>query len=336
MSELKEPVDLAALAELSARIGSNPDIIQAAGGNTSIKENGVMWIKASGTLLAEAQQKDIFVPVDATAMCMALADPDQDADQPINFALGQSGLRPSIETSLHAVFDQRVVVHVHCVNTLSWAIQQGSDELLATKLLNFKWASVGYCKPGAMLASAVSHVIDTGAEIVILKNHGLIVAAETVHAAETLLFDVIASLEAPMRPFCTIDVEALGKGLPKGWEALDKDHPLHQVALSPARITHATTGSLYPDHVIFCGIGAQILTDDDPAATQEAPPFYIVPDRGAIIQCDASQGAKALVRCLGDVLMRLDEDAVLEYLSDEQNYQLLDWDAEKYRQKLNA
>jgi len=32
----------------------------------------------------------------------------------------------------------------------------------------------------------------------------------------------------------------------------------------------------------------------------------------------------------------LDEDAVLEYLSDEQNYQLLDWDAEKYRQKLNA
>ena len=36
---------------------------KAAGGNTSIKRDGVMWIKASGRQLADALDDDIMVPV---------------------------------------------------------------------------------------------------------------------------------------------------------------------------------------------------------------------------------------------------------------------------------
>jgi rhamnose utilization protein RhaD (predicted bifunctional aldolase and dehydrogenase) len=38
--------------------------VQAATGNTSIKVGPKLWIKVSGTWLADADRKDIFIPVD--------------------------------------------------------------------------------------------------------------------------------------------------------------------------------------------------------------------------------------------------------------------------------
>ena len=52
---------------LSARLGSDPLQVQGPGGNTSIKDGDVMWIKASGTELANAETQDIFVAVDRNA-----------------------------------------------------------------------------------------------------------------------------------------------------------------------------------------------------------------------------------------------------------------------------
>ena len=58
---------LEAIRSLSANLGSDPLLVQAAGGNTSLKTDGVMWIKASGTWLRDALAKDIFVPLDVAA-----------------------------------------------------------------------------------------------------------------------------------------------------------------------------------------------------------------------------------------------------------------------------
>ena len=43
-----------------------------------------------------------------------------------------------------------------------------------------------------------------------------------------------------------------------------------------------------------------------------------------------------MARCLGDVLARVGEDAIPRYLTDAEVVELTDWDAEKYRQALNA
>jgi rhamnose utilization protein RhaD (predicted bifunctional aldolase and dehydrogenase) len=45
-----------ALMDLSAAPGADPLLAQAAGGATSIKLDGVMWIKASGKWLLFAQK----------------------------------------------------------------------------------------------------------------------------------------------------------------------------------------------------------------------------------------------------------------------------------------
>ena len=43
---------------------------------------------------------------------------------------------------------------------------------------------------------------------------------------------------------------------------------------------------------------------------------------------------RLLALCLALVLERVPEDATLRYLTTEQEAELLDWDAEKYRQSL--
>ena len=61
------------LIEVSARLGEDLNLVQAGGGNTSWKENGTLWIKASGKWLVNAAREEMFVPV-------PIADVIQDMD----------------------------------------------------------------------------------------------------------------------------------------------------------------------------------------------------------------------------------------------------------------
>ncbi|MCV2865092.1 class II aldolase/adducin family protein [Albidovulum sediminicola] len=339
------PEGLARLADLSARIGADPLLIQAAGGNTSIKDGDVMWIKASGTLLADALDRDVFVACDLPGMRAALAEGAARADQPAEFALDKDGLRPSIETSLHAVFPQAVVVHVHCVNTIALAICADAEQALARRLSAFDWAFVPYVKPGAQLAALVRQTRGPKTDVIVLGNHGLIVAADTVEAVEELLLAVVAALRADPLTQPPIDTAKLAARAGDGFEPLPVGHPLHIVAQVPQLCELATAGSLYPDHVIFCGPGAATLNAGeaprqavDRRLAEGFPPpvFLLVPETGALVRSDASSGARALVRCLGDVLSRLEKGAAVTHLTAEQDQELTNWDAEKYRQALNA
>jgi rhamnose utilization protein RhaD (predicted bifunctional aldolase and dehydrogenase) len=335
--------DSAALRDLSARIGAEPLLIQGAGGNTSVKQGAVMWIKASGTQLSEAQSRDIFVPVDLLAMRASVAAGESRADQPDAFALTQA-LRPSIETALHAVFSQRVVVHVHCIQTIAWMIQPDVKAQLAQRLRGFHWAQVPYARPGAKLAGLVMAALAPQTDVVLLGNHGLLVAAETVAAAEALLRQVVAALDLAPRAAQSPDLALLHARAGLGFVPLPPEHPAHQIALHADLMQAALLGSLYPDHVIFLGIGATELwpheTQSDAVQRREKagltpPVFLLLAGAGALMRADASAAAHALLRCLGEVLLRLPQGAVPRALSIDENAELLDWDAEKYRQALD-
>jgi rhamnose utilization protein RhaD (predicted bifunctional aldolase and dehydrogenase) len=105
--------ELTLLRELSARIGCDPLLTQASTGNSSIKLEGVLWIKASGRWMADAMQEDILIPLDLAEVKELVK---QKVDPTERYA------RASIETAMHAVLPHRVVLHVHCVNTIAWAV----------------------------------------------------------------------------------------------------------------------------------------------------------------------------------------------------------------------
>ena len=109
---MKSP-EFEALIDLSARVGADPALVQGAGGNTSIKEAGTLWIKASGLWLAQAHERDVMVPVDLDPLLAALERNDPAFEKAQGFVISEhnpSWLRPSIETMVHALMPQKIVV----------------------------------------------------------------------------------------------------------------------------------------------------------------------------------------------------------------------------------
>ncbi len=94
---------LKALAEVSARIGAERLLVQGPGGNTSIKLGDELWVKGSGVWLAEASQRQIFTCVSLQQVRRRLAAGEAEDLSDTALPKADPGLRPSIETCLHAL-----------------------------------------------------------------------------------------------------------------------------------------------------------------------------------------------------------------------------------------
>jgi rhamnose utilization protein RhaD (predicted bifunctional aldolase and dehydrogenase) len=331
------------LRRMSARVGRNILLVQGAGGNSSVKDGDVLWVKASGTWLADAEDKDIFVPVALSAARAALAQGDERVPLAPNAG---TALRASIETSLHALMPHRVVLHVHSVNTIAWAVRTDARQELARRLDGLAWRYLDYHHPGLPLARAVSEAIAHGAvDVLILGNHGLVVGAATCDAAEALVADVEKRLTLEPRSALAADHDALRKICAGTTYRLPRDSRAHDIATDRYSRAIATGGSLYPDHVVFLGPGLPVLEHRENLSGMIAqtaanalpqPVALLVAGAGSLIREDASDGAEAMLTCLALVTCRLPLAARVTYLTAENEHALLNWDAERYRQQLTA
>lgn len=314
---------------LSARIGADPMLVQGPGGNTSVKSDGVMWVKASGTELADASDRDIFVAVDRKKVLAAIDDGDGGCLGAV--IDGSGGLRPSIETTFHALLPHRYVFHFHSVHAIAHGISPQGRAALDRKLAGMDWVSVPYRKPGLPLTKAIAARLDGGsASVFILDNHGAIVGADDLEVVEALMADLEERLllDPQHRP---------GGDAPaaiEGWEAAPD---VAALALDDALRARALAGSYYPDHVVFLG-PALPSCDADPAALP-APdtlpfPAIVCPRSGIYLKSSATPAQRAMLQCLFDVLSRIPSDWSLEPIGAEAERELLNWDAEKYRQAL--
>ena len=85
----------------------------------------------------------------------------------------------------------------------------------------------------------------------------------------------------------------------------------HAAAADLASCRIAAGGSLYPDHVIFLGVGSVIAGAGRKGAgdrgkiqrrkASDAPVSILFPGKGVLMRRDASAGAEAMARCLADV-----------------------------------
>jgi rhamnose utilization protein RhaD (predicted bifunctional aldolase and dehydrogenase) len=306
----------------------------------------MMWIKASGTWLADAAREDIMVPVRLSALQSAIADFDADLDNVGAFLAKNTSspaLRPSVETSLHAVIPQTVVLHVHCVATIAHAVRVDAQVRLAERLdrlAGVHWQFIPYIRPGAPLTRDVASRLEPEANVWVLGHHGLVVAADTVQAAADLRRRVSDALANPPRranPADTQFLMQLACGMPY---RLPHDPAANAVACDEVSLGLAANGTLYPDHAVFLGSAIVILpVDETLAALAERcaargvplPPLVVVPGRGVLIREGALRGTDELARCLADVTSRIPADAPITYLTAAEESELINWDAESYR-----
>ena len=328
---LSYPSELKPLLDCSTRWGCDRMLTQCAGGNTSLKLDGWMWIKASGTWLADAGEHTIFVPVELQGALDAI---NRGIDEKAVWrAPGGRSLRSSIETSLHAVIARPWVVHLHTVHSMFWASIENAREQIAKLLGGLPWAWVEYARPGLPLTLELLRTYDDSVRIWVLGNHGLVVAGDDVDEVEEWLHQVerrwqtLANAAAP-------DPGRLQSNCPGGYHPA-KYADSHLCATLSGTEMDASAGMPAPDFAVF--LGARLCPIAERRAYEikhrHAPPVLLIQNAGTLVRDGVSENGEQMLEAFGRILARLNGRA-LTYLPEDEVAALLDWDAEKYRQSL--
>jgi rhamnose utilization protein RhaD (predicted bifunctional aldolase and dehydrogenase) len=325
--------DLTPLRKLSAKIGANLDLVQAGGGNTSLKDNGALWVKASGKWLVRAMQEEMFLPVRQVDILQSM-DRDVEYVEEYTTSAGES-LRPSVETSMHAVLPHRVVVHVHSVRTIAWAIRSDMPAPLNERLTGLRWEWIPYIHPGLILGKEIRERLASKPDVLILGNHGLVVAGDDCDSAETLLEEVERRLDCPIRPSCPADLVGLARVVPAGFR-IAPDPEVHALAMDSFSVDVAARGTFYPDQCVYAGPALAVL-DKTTAITdfvdefQVLPKALLVPGKGVLVSDDLNRAGREVLISLKRVIERLDPAIAVHPLEAAEVSRLINWDAEKYR-----
>ncbi len=331
--------DLKKFKETSFKLGMNKNLVQAAGGNTSIKIDNSMFIKASGTWLQDSLKKNIFVEVNLKSIQKKIIN--EIDDNFVEDIISTGDLRPSTETSFHALIKFKYVLHVHSTSTIANAVYLDSEKLLKEQLGN-EIVFVPYKRPGVPLTNSMKRLIKSNTQIIILENHGLIVAGDNLEKTYDLLVNIHNKLDYLYnKNFPLYDK----KGEVEVTGYLPKNNEKYNIfRTSDQKLIKIFSKSLYPDHVIFLGPGIPVFKSADDANNfnlelkkkdVNLPPFLIIQKYGLFQSSNCIDAAGEMMDCFTEILLRLKLDNEIQFLTQEQENELLNWDAEIYRQTIN-
>jgi rhamnose utilization protein RhaD (predicted bifunctional aldolase and dehydrogenase) len=154
--------------------GDLNELVQAGGGNISIKDGDNIIIKASGYCLSDVTETTGY-------SVLTLKSTESQIDDLSKFII--AGEQPSIETYFH-LFTHKFTVHLHPTLINIWMCS--NRELGA---VGVPYVDVGYFKPGIELATEIAKVW-TGQKIIFLRSHGVIFTSDSLSD----LKDTIASV----------------------------------------------------------------------------------------------------------------------------------------------
>lgn len=349
--------------KISRYAGMRNDLAQAGGGNTSVKvDDHIMLVKSSGCQLADVDEQTGYSKVnyrkivdyfeEHVEMCEENVLTEEVGKRLLEEVHIEGG-RASIETFLHAVTG-RYTLHSHptLVNILT--ARAGGMEILRT--LFPEAVFVPYRKPGAALAETYYKVYhrqqEQGADgtIVFLANHGLVVSGDdadtVIGRTEQVLHTIAAYLD--------IDDSAY-YGATVLYQTIQQIDVLRQniVYVSENRyLSREYAGAklverevwehaFCPDCVVYANkkllwlkkdYGVQDIEEfieqyGMPALVYYEGNFYILAEsvrKAQEIENVMSFAARVQCANLGHEM---------NYLSEAQEDELLNWDAEKYRRQ---
>ena len=314
------------LREFSACLGNNPLLVQGSNGNTSIKIDGMLWIKASGKWLADATAEEIFV----SAGIQSVRNIRQDTFSGESSADGAhpnkptSGLRPSVETPMHAVIPHRVVVHVHSINAIAWAIRLDAEKQLIVRLRGLHWKWIPYVPSGVALARDVEQVFAADPEInvLVLGNHGLVICGNDCSSVADLLIEVERRLAIPARTFQRPDYAGLRiVTCSLGWE-FPRNELIHALELDEVSRAILQNGTLYPCQAVYLGnripshaVAREVSRSPvNPALNRSC--FVPIKKMGVLVDSTATETELVTLTALTEITLRTPKCAPIRYLSE--------------------
>ena len=328
-----------ALIDITQKVGEDINLVQGPGGNISFKSNGFMFIKASGEKMSDAKNKNIFIKTDHYKILSSIKENNPD---PIKNSWDQnSPMRPSIESTMHALMPHKYVLHVHCVNTLSWVIQKNYQEKINIFLKGINWKAVPYKKPGIVLSNEIKKIIsDSYVDVIFLGNHGIVAGAESPENVFAIIKNISEKLYLSELNKKPIDFEKFNKYLLSREYKLPKNEYIHQIAFSKIHSLIATKGDLFPDQTVFIENGLTIITYPEELIQlsklrAHKLPVALIPNVGILVPKTFKEVNEDILLGLSMIISRLPKDASINYLTKEERNDLINWDQEIHRKKIN-
>lgn len=258
------------LIDISKRYGSDSAYVLLGGGNTSVKADGVLYVKASGHALGSIDANG-FVRMDLAKLeriwHKQYSSDDQTREDEVLADMMACRLegeqsRPSVEALLHALLPFTYVVHLHpaLVNGITCA--QRGEEATGRLFPSALWVEL--VKPGFTLAQVVKdHMGETAYPMIFLENHGIFVGSDTIEGIEKIYEEVMTTIEAAVtrRPdFGAVAsdearVATITTSLEQatGQKVLFETNVEVRSYVADARSFASVASSFTPDHIVYAG-----------------------------------------------------------------------------------
>lgn len=287
------------LIDASRRYGADENFVLAGGGNTSYKDEQTLYIKASGTTLADITEEGMVRMsrplLDAIWKQRYSTDSDERERQALAdlmaARLNGETKRPSVETLLHELLRQQYVIHLHpsLVNGMTCGREGKSvaSELYPNGMLWIPIVNPGYVLANHIRESIESHLAAGGEypSILLLQNHGVFVASDSLEEIDRIYSDMMGRLtkrlvrKPDMNPDATSasDLAPIGEKLERAFADIGIEQ-VQLTTLTYAEIVRAVESKdtfaafesfgYTPDHLVYCKpaplwVAAEEAEDDD-------------------------------------------------------------------------
>jgi rhamnose utilization protein RhaD (predicted bifunctional aldolase and dehydrogenase) len=270
------------------RACSLDELAQASGGNISVKDKNILYIKASGISLSDVTAYSGYAIVDNKKVLNSM---QHDTEPDIMSFLISGNERPSLEIYFHS-FLKNYVIHLHptCMNGF---------------LCSERPELIDYKKPGFILSKSILKYYNSQS-ILYLKNHGVIFHADTAD-------EVLSLISSELNKFKKI----WSTDLQDFWNIQNKYSSdfIYRVPYCESirwiSIVEMPIAPFTPDMILF-------LTDS-----------IILNNNSVYIRGSTKQKCIAILEVLRSYCYTYDD--TLTILNNEEVYEILNWDVEKYR-----
>jgi rhamnose utilization protein RhaD (predicted bifunctional aldolase and dehydrogenase) len=339
--------------------------VRGGGGNTSCKDATSLWIKPSGTTLATLT-RETLVRMDRAKMAELydyVPSPDatqREADVKDLMAASvfpDSSGRPSVEAPLHDSFPYIYVVHTHParVNGLTCGTQGPAEcERLFPDALWVPYVDPGYTLCMVVREAMMKYTERTGAcpKLVVLENHGIFVAADSVREIHDLYAHVMDTLGAEYSAANTSESLTLAGDSPDA-ETISATTAAIQSALGPKQAAyvaahapfHVPQGPLTPDHIVYSKSYALECDTVDATAIEAFiaangyPPSVVRTAAGVFGVGSTEKDAALAVEFAedGSIVEQLTAKyGGMRYLTDASREFIENWEVESYRKQIST
>lgn len=326
--------ELIILKKISKYCGERFDLVQAGGGNISIKVEDLMFIKSSGYNLSTIDENNGYVVIDNKILLKDIQNYSVKEVTNYNF-IGNK--RASIETYMHSIL-KKYTVHLHPIQINKVLI--ATDAISIIKEIYPKSLIIEYLTPGIKVCNKIKEIYNDE-NVIFLINHGIIITSNNINEIYQIIHDVLEKFELYQKinfdkykytnKISNIINETFNIN---NISYLIQDELINTYFIQKTELF--TKNITLPDTLIYCGIKILFGIENIQIYKKlyDESPKIIIENNSIYINSHSLSKCKEIEEVFKANLIVLDTKYEKNYLSNHEICFLNNWDSEKYRKLL--